>query len=100
MSYLVEVKPSARRANGAAGRFVHRRGTQREFDDRAAAETWADRLSQGDRPVWIRTAHPADDSAVDGYLVSRRRDLLNLEDHQMGGTHDPIAPDTLPSYDQ
>ncbi|MFB6176962.1 MAG: hypothetical protein ABEI99_07455 [Halobaculum sp.] len=99
MSFVVEVKPSARKANGAVGRYVHRRGSQREFADRDDAEAWADGLSEGRRPVWIRAAHPADESHVDGYLVSRRRDLLDLENHSATDTIDPIAPDTLPSYE-
>ena len=78
--YVVEVKPSARKANGPVGRAVVEGGGRREFDDRAAAESWADALSErGGRPVWIRTAHPADRSGVDGYLVSRQRQLLDLD---------------------
>ncbi|QZP36921.1 hypothetical protein [Halobaculum magnesiiphilum] len=80
MSYLVEVKPSARKANAAVGHAVLRDGTRREFGDRGAAEAWADGLSTGaDRPVWIHAAHPADNSEVDGYLVSRQRQLLDLD---------------------
>ncbi|SHG41905.1 hypothetical protein [Halobaculum gomorrense] len=80
MSYLVEVKPSARKANAAVGHAVLHEGTRREFDDRGAAEAWAEGLSTGaDRPVWIHAAHPADRSEVDAYLVSRQRQLLDLE---------------------
>ncbi len=79
MSYLVEVKPSARKANGAVGRLVNRQGARRAFADRSAAEAWAEGLSEGSRPVWIRTAHPRDQSDVDAYLVSRRRQLLDLD---------------------
>lgn len=95
---MVEVKPSARKANGAVGRYVHRRGVRREFDGRAAAEAWADGLSEGRRPVWVRSAHPADDSEVDGYLVSRHHDFLAFDDEATTDTVDPVAPDTLPSY--
>lgn len=70
--YLVEVKPSARRTNAAVGRTVNREGPRHAFDDRAAAERWAETLSEGGPLVWIRTANPGDD-AVDGYLMGRRR---------------------------
>jgi hypothetical protein len=70
--YLVEIKPSARRTNAAAGRAINRAGARREFPDRAAAEAWAADLSADDPVVWIRTANPGDD-AVDGYLMGRRR---------------------------
>ena len=80
MSYVVEVKPSARKANAAVGHAVLHEGVRREFGDRGAAEAWADGLSTGaDRPVWIHAAHPADRSDVDAYLVSRQRQLLNLD---------------------
>jgi hypothetical protein len=70
--YVVDVKPSARRTNGAVGVAVCRNGTRREFDDRAAADAWATELStRGDGHVWIRAADPADRSAVDAYLVGR-----------------------------
>ncbi|MFC7136209.1 hypothetical protein ACFQRB_05810 [Halobaculum litoreum] len=53
---------------------------RREFGDRSAAEAWAEGLSTGaDRPVWIHAAHPADRSDADAYLVSRQRQLLNLD---------------------
>ncbi|WP_117592433.1 hypothetical protein [Haloprofundus halophilus] len=71
--FVVEVKPSARRTNGAVGAAVVRRGTRRRFGTRADAESWAASLSGGNEPrVWIRLADPRDDSAVDGYLVGRR----------------------------
>lgn len=80
MSYVVEVKPSARKANAAVGHAVVRAGARREFGDRGAAEAWAEGLSTGaERPVWIHAAHPADRSDVDAYLVSRQRQLLSLD---------------------
>ena len=80
VSYVVEVKASARKANAAVGHAVLREGARREFGDRGAAEAWAEGLSTGaDRPVWIHAAHPADRSGVDAYLVSRQRQLLDLE---------------------
>lgn len=78
------MKPSARKANGAVGGLVNRDGVRHAFESRAAAEAWASGLSEsGRRPVWIRSAHPTDRSDVDGYLVSRQRQLLDLE-----GAHD------------
>lgn len=78
--YVVEVKPSARKANGAVGGLVNRDGIRHAFESRAAAEAWASGLSEsGRRPVWIRSAHPTDRSDVDGYLVSRQRQLLDLD---------------------
>jgi hypothetical protein len=81
--YVVDVKPSARRTNGAVGRAVNRRGGRRAFDDRETADEWADRLSRdGDRRVWVRDANPADATGADGYLVGRRPargDLVSVE---------------------
>jgi hypothetical protein len=71
--FVVSVKPSARRANGAVGRGVNRSGTRHRFDSRDDAETWAAGLSaRGERHVWVRAANPNDRSDVDAYLVSRR----------------------------
>jgi len=71
--YVVEIKSSARRANGVVGRVVNSRGVHHGFDSREQAETWAAGLSsQGSRPVWIRRANPNDPAPVDAYLMSRR----------------------------
>jgi hypothetical protein len=71
--YVVDIKPSARRANGVVGSVVHRRGPVRRFEAREDAEAWAAGLSErGGRTVWIRTANPDDRSEADAYLVSRR----------------------------
>lgn len=71
--YVVEIKSSARRANGVVGRVVNSRGVHHRFDSREQAETWAAGLtSQGTRPVWIRRANPNDPAPVDAYLMSRR----------------------------
>ena len=71
--YVVEIKSSARRANGMVGRVVNSRGVHHRFESREHAETWAAGLSsQGARPVWIRRANPNDPSPVDAYLMSRR----------------------------
>ena len=70
--FVVDIKPSARKRNAKVGRGVNREGSLREFESRQAAETWADDLSGGGRDhVWIKAAHPQDNSTVDGYLVSR-----------------------------
>ena len=72
MAYIVEIKPSARKRNGDVGRAVNREGSTRRFESRERAEAWADELTGGGRDhVWIKAAHPQDQSTVDGYLVSR-----------------------------
>jgi hypothetical protein len=72
--FLVAIKPSARRTNGAVGRTVNRSGTHHRFEFRVDAETWAAGLaSRGGTPVWIREANPNDDTDVDAYLMGRRR---------------------------
>jgi hypothetical protein len=73
-SFVVEIKPSARRTNGAVGRLVNREGGRHDFPDRETAESWAAGLvTGGKRPVWIRAANPNDPAAVDAYLVGRTR---------------------------
>jgi hypothetical protein len=70
--YVVDVKPSARRTNGAVGVAVCRDGARRRFADRPAADAWAADLSKrGEGRVWIRVADPDDQSAADAYLVGR-----------------------------
>jgi len=72
VAFIVEIKPSARKRNGDVGRAVNREGTTRRFESRTAAEAWADDLTGGGRDhVWIKAAHPADQSTVDAYLVSQ-----------------------------
>lgn len=71
MSYVVAIKPSARKRNAKVGRFVFKQGSHRKLSHRDAAERWAAELSFGDGHVWIAAAHPADQSGADGYLVSR-----------------------------
>jgi hypothetical protein len=72
--FVVDIKRSARRANGVVGDIVHRRGPRRRFEAREDAERWAAGLSaSGDRKVWVRAANPDDRTGADGYLVSRRR---------------------------
>lgn len=72
--YVVDIKPSARRRNGAVGSVVNDRGVRHRFGSRDDAEMWAEGLStRGERRVWIRAANPDDATGADGYLVSRRR---------------------------
>jgi len=71
--FVVDIKTSARRANGVVGATVHQGGTRRQFDGREDAESWATGLSAaGTRKVWIRAANPDDRTGADAYLVSRR----------------------------
>ncbi|MFB6256948.1 MAG: hypothetical protein ABEH58_09540 [Haloplanus sp.] len=73
-AYVVDIKPSARRTNGAVGATVNRRGPRRRFETREDAEAWARGLSErGDRRVWIRAANPNDETGADAYLIGRRR---------------------------
>lgn len=70
--YLVEIKASARRHNGAAGDLLNREGARHEFEDRAAADEWARSLTvEGGHTVWVQDAPPHADGLVDGYLLSR-----------------------------
>lgn len=72
MTFVVEIKPSARKRNPEVGRTINTQGTTHQFEDRSAAELWAAELTDGSRDhVWIQSAHPEDRSAVDAYLVSR-----------------------------
>jgi hypothetical protein len=105
VAFIVEIKPSARKRNGDVGRAVNREGTTRRFESRGAAEAWADDLTGGGRDhVWIKAAHPADQSTVDAYLVSqnargkleaaydkRRRRLRGGDRSQQHGLSDSIT---------
>jgi hypothetical protein len=76
--YVVDVKPSARRTNGAVGSVVNRRGARRRFEAREDAEAWAKGLAvAGRRQVWIRAANPDDRTGADAYLVGRYREPQN-----------------------
>jgi hypothetical protein len=79
--YVVDIKRSARKRNGAVGSLVNRRGTRRHFETREDAESWARGLSvEGDARVWVRSANPEDTTGADAYLVARRdRRDLDLE---------------------
>lgn len=75
--YVVEIKRSARRINGAASEWVARRGSTRTFATKADARRWGGAIS-GDGPVRVQDAAPNDPDEVDGYLVAdplyRRRE--------------------------
>jgi len=67
--YVVEIKRSARRLNGAASEWVARRGGARVFATKADARRWAQAIS-GDGPVRVQDVAPNDPDDVDGYLVA------------------------------
>ena len=72
-SYVVAIKPSARRASGAAGEWVFEHGRHRTFDTRALAREWGRSIGPRDRTLWVQDAHPLDTSRADGYLLARQR---------------------------
>ncbi|MFB6280745.1 MAG: hypothetical protein ABEH40_01855 [Haloferacaceae archaeon] len=93
-AYVVDVKPSARRTNGAVGAAVNRGGTRRTFPSREDAESWALGLSErGDRRVWIRAANPNDRTGADAYLVGRRRRRDGGRDGRRAGDQATLATD-------
>lgn len=69
-SYLVAIKPSARRINTAAAEWVGRRESTRIFASKRDAKAWARAISGGDGDVRIQNAAPNDPDTVDGYLVA------------------------------
>lgn len=71
VSYVVAVKPSARRASAEAGEWVRDEGAIREFPGRPAADSWARECSSADAIVYVRDANPGDETA-DGYLMAVR----------------------------
>ena len=92
MAYLLEIKPSARKRNAAAGRAVNMDGTRWSFATREAAERWAEELTQaGGELVWVQSAHPRDASDVDGYLLSRL-DRGSIADKTRLAAEDPEGP--------
>ena len=58
--YVVEVKPSARRAARATGEWVAERGRYRAFDSKPLAHEWARSVAPQGRTLWIQDAHPLD----------------------------------------
>lgn len=67
--YVVEIKRSARRINGAASEWVARRGATRTFATKADARRWSQAIS-GDGHVRVQDVAPNDPEEVDGYLVA------------------------------
>ena len=82
--YVVAVKPSARRASGAAGEWVAEHGRHRVFDSKALAREWARAVAPQGRTLWIQDAHPLDDGPADGYLLARRSRLRGSEEEVPG----------------
>ena len=80
--YVVEIKRSARRINGAASEWVARRHATRTFATKADARRWA-RVISGDGDVRVQDAAPNDPDDVDGYLVA---DPLRGRDGPPAGT--------------
>ena len=70
--YVVEIKPSARRASRDAGEWVNEFGPRRAFDSKALAREWA-RTASADGAIWVQDVPPHDPTPVDGYLVGGRR---------------------------
>lgn len=92
----MDIKPSARRTNGAVGEMVNLTGTRRRFDTRADAEAWAAGLSaQGERRVWIRAANPDDRTGADAYLIGRTptRRLDGAYDKRRRRLRGDVTPD-------
>ena len=91
--YVVEIKRSARRINGAASEWVARRGADRTFATKADARRWATAIS-GDGPVRVQDVAPNDPDDVDGYLVAdplfRRRGEAPADDRE-NATLDGLA---------
>lgn len=71
-AYVVEIKGTARRASRQAGEWVQHRGVCRTFESKERARQWARALSTPERTLWIQDVAPADDGAIDGYLVAAR----------------------------
>lgn len=72
MTYLVEIKPTARKRHPEAGTTVHEMGHRQVFESRDQADRWATELADDGPTVWIQDAPPQDRSPVDGYLMARR----------------------------
>lgn len=96
MAYRVEIKPSARRTNGAVGELVLERGTALWFASRTEADDWARDLSNdGERTVWVQDAPPHDGTVNDGYLLGRSRPRsaeapFESEQRELSGVHSEV----------
>lgn len=82
--YIVAIKPSARRASAAAGKWVLEHGRHRAFDSKALAREWARSIGSVDRTVWVQDAHPRDADAADGYLLARQREAWGADPPRRG----------------
>lgn len=71
-SYLVAVKPSARRVSARVGQWVNLEGATRKFESKPLAREWARACSTGVATVWVQDAPAWADDDADGYLVGRR----------------------------
>lgn len=94
-SFVVAIKPSARRTNRAAGTAVNRNGAYQRFESRKEAETWAARLATAEAPVWIRGANPNDRTPADGYLMGRQRSPERGKSEQLPGDQSELPPEIL-----
>lgn len=83
-SYVVAVKPSARRVSGAAGEWVAEEGRFRAFGSKALARRWAREASPRGRTLWVQNAHPLDEGPADGYVLARRSRLRGNEKELRG----------------
>lgn len=82
--YVVDIKPSARRASPDVGRYVRDHGGRRAFADRSAADGWAAKLSADGGKVWVRDANPDDATGADGYLMAYGHEPTPAEDPDPG----------------
>jgi len=78
VSFVVDVKPSARKRNAKAGRLVFEDGSRRTFGSRAAAERWAADLSAGDGHVYLLSR--ATNAKLEAAYDKRRRRVRGEDD--------------------
>lgn len=92
--YVVAIKPSARRINVRAARWVAARGPERAFASKAAAKAWAEAIGEGPASVRVQNAAPNDPAPVTGYLVADpARDRRPRDDAES-------SPVTLDDYER
>lgn len=92
--YVVAIKPSARRINSQAARWVAARGSERTFASKAAAKAWAGAIGEGPASVRVQNAAPNDPAPVTGYLVADPARDRRPRDDTDG------SPVTLDEYDR
>lgn len=88
-TYLVAIKPSARRVSARVGRWVNREGTRRRFDSKPLAREWARACCGTTATVWVQDAPRWADGPADGYLVGCRHGRAPPEP---AGRQSTIAP--------